>query len=143
MDLPRLPPFSALARPLALAALLVLGAATGGAQTGDGAARGSAATAWFTAAQADAGQRAFNTHCAACHGSSMLDIFRGYATVERYYNFISGSMPRHLPGSLPETDYLSVVAYLLRTSGFAAGERELTAERAQLRRIVPADGLAH
>ncbi|MBW6507711.1 MAG: cytochrome c [Rhodobacteraceae bacterium] len=104
------------------------------------ATRDSAATAWYTAAQADLGRRAFVANCAACHGSSMLTIFRRQSSAAKYFNFISGSMPKHLPGSLPEADYVSIVAYMLRTAGFPPGERELTSERAVLRQIIPADG---
>lgn len=103
---------------------------------------GSAATAWFTEAQADQGQRTFVANCVACHGTSMYSIFRRYATAERYFNFISGSMPKHLPGSLPEPEYLGIVAFMLRTTGFPAGETALTSERVLLRQIHPADGLA-
>lgn len=122
-------------RPLALAALvLCVGAAAA-------EPRGSGLLPWYTEAQADIGRTTFIANCVACHGTSMFGIFHRYSTVERYFNFISGSMPKHLPGSLPEEDYLSIVAFLLRASGFKPGDVELTSERARLRRIVPAEGL--
>jgi len=102
--------------------------------------RGSGLQAWYTEAQAETGRSAFIANCAACHGSSMVTIFHDYSTVEKYFNFISGSMPKHLPGSLPDEDYVAVVAYMLRLNGFAPGGDALTTERARLRRIIPAEG---
>lgn len=123
------------ARPLALATLVFCTSAAAAEP------RGSGLLPWFTEAQAEIGRTTFVANCVACHGTSMFGIFRRYSTVERYFNFISGSMPKHLPGSLPEEDYLSIVAFLLRASGFKPGGAELTAERARLRQIVPAEGL--
>ena len=102
--------------------------------------RGSGLQTWFTDAQAETGRTTFIASCAACHGASMLAIFRGYSTVEKYFNFISGSMPKHLPGSLPDEDYLAVVAYMLRLNGFKPGDNALTTERARMRQIIPAEG---
>jgi mono/diheme cytochrome c family protein len=130
-------PTAALALWCTVVLLAAIGAAPAVAQT---TGRDSAATAWYTTAQADLGRRNFVANCAACHGASMLTIFRRQSSAAKYFNLISGSMPKHLPGSLPEADYVSIVAYMLRAAGFPPGESELTSNRAVLRQIIPADG---
>lgn len=99
-----------------------------------------AATPSFTAEQVEHGQWVFNNQCAVCHGQSMFDIFRGYDTAERFYLFISGSMPRDMPGWLSEQEYIDIVAYLMDGVGFAAGEEALPPDREVLARIVPSEG---
>ncbi|GEM_PF-1050752 len=123
-----------------LSLLLALAVLPADAQTGQPS---SATTAWYTSAQADLGRRNFATNCAACHGASMFTIFRHKSSAASYYNFISGSMPKHLPGSLPEEDYVSIVAFMLSAWGFPAGNTELTADRSVLKHIIPADGRAN
>lgn len=96
----------------------------------------STSQTWYTQEQADLGRRDFNTSCAACHGYSMFTRFLKFRTAERYYNKMSGSMPKWAPATLPEQDYVNILAYLLQETGFPAGEVPLTSERARLRQIV-------
>lgn len=92
----------------------------------------------FTAQQVAHGQQIFAAHCAACHGATMVDIFRSYPNAERYYLFISGSMPRHAPGSLAENEYLDIVVYLMDQLGAKPGDIPLPPDRSVLATIVPA-----
>ncbi len=117
----------------ALVLVMAVGAATS-------EPRGSGLKPWFTMEQSRLGRTNFIAHCAACHGGTMFTTFQGYSTVEKFYNKISGSMPKHAPASLPEEDYLSIVAFFLWASGFKPGTEELTAERPHLRQIIPAEG---
>lgn len=107
---------------------------------GTGAANSQATPAlsqtWYTQEQATAGRQNFNTSCAACHGYSMFTRFLKFDTAEKYFNKISGSMPRWDPGSLPEQDYVNILALMLQETGFPAGDVPLTSERTLLRQIV-------
>lgn len=98
-----------------------------------------AGQAYYTEEQAEAGQRMFAISCGGCHGTDMVDVFAGYATAESYYLFISGSMPADNPGSLAPQQYADIMAYLMREVGFPSGDEKLTADRAILAEIVPAD----
>ena len=120
---------------LALFAAVALGAGVAVGQT-----QPPARVTWYTQDQADIGRREFNTECAGCHGYSMFTAFRNYRTAEKFYDKISGSMPRWMPGSLREEDYVNILAYMLQENGFQPGDEELTSERARLRLIVPAEG---
>lgn len=95
--------------------------------------------AWFTAEQAEQGQRTYAVSCGGCHGVDMVDIFAGYSTAEEYYLFISGSMPADNPGSLSNQQYVDIIAYLMNEVGFPAGEETLEFDRETLRQIVPAE----
>jgi hypothetical protein len=93
----------------------------------------------FTEAQALQGRKDYVNHCIACHGFSMQRLFAKYPTAAAYYNFISGSMPRHAAGSLEE-EYLNILAYMLQEAGFPPGENELSTDRSLLSQIIPANG---
>lgn len=94
----------------------------------------------YTAEQVEHGQWVFNNQCAVCHGETMFDIFASYETAERFYLFISGSMPRDMPGWLSEQEYIDIVAYLMDGVGFTAGEKALMPDREVLARIIPSEG---
>ena len=113
------------------------------------AAQSSAPAVPFTRAQADAGSRVYTRACAACHGARLDDgvavplagsaFTQKWATPDRSLDdllFVTrNSMPRNAGGTLPASDYLAVVAYLLERNGYAAGTTELAADRAQLARV--------
>jgi PQQ-dependent dehydrogenase (methanol/ethanol family) len=91
-------------------------------------------TSVFTADQAIIGQTAYQTTCARCHqpdlrgamdappliGANFFNAWRGRSTGDLYNKVIS-SMPADNPGSLPEQAVTSIVAYILRQNGAAAG----------------------
>jgi hypothetical protein len=110
----------------------------------------------YTDAQAERGRGFFAEHCASCHGG---DLRGGEAkalidkrfwtdwqetTVDYLFTQISRNMPfsedGSLAGKLPRAVYVDIVAHILRSNGFPAGQRELTAESAAAVRIVPNDG---
>jgi mono/diheme cytochrome c family protein len=93
---------------------------------------------FFTVAQADQGIRDFAIACGNCHGPDMVEIFQTYPTVADYFQFITGAMPNDDPGNLAPRQYLSVVAYLLRESGFPAGNAELARDLELMRTMIPA-----
>jgi cytochrome c5 len=89
----------------------------------------------YTTAQANRGQRVYETVCTACHkepggnavviaGERFARSFAG-ATLENFFNTIKTSMPRNAPGSLTDAEYTDVVAHMLRLNGYADGMNEL------------------
>lgn len=89
--------------------------------------------ATFTTAQADRGERVFTSVCSVCHGRNE---FRGpifsltwrVEPVGHLFQHISTTMPQDRPGSLSSEQYTSIVAYLLRLNGRAAGDSELPSD---------------
>lgn len=117
-----------------LAALAVSGAVST-AQTSSGG---------FTAAQAGAGSTVYAASCAQCHGTNLQggagpaltgasfrsSLDASYPTAAALLDFIRKQMPANAPGSLSETQYLEVTAYVLSRNGFAPGNTPLTAANA-------------
>jgi len=73
---------------------------------------------------ADAGREVFARECAECHGARGEGLvgpvligedtnLPAFGTAEGLYEFISQGMPLDAPGSLPEQEYLEVLAFLL------------------------------
>ena len=117
---------------VAQAAAVPAAPAAGG---GDEAAAGLGT--WYTAEQADQGERDFAIACGGCHGADMVELFAGYDTVADYMRFITGAMPADDPGNLAMRQYLAITAYLMREVGFPAGDTELINDRELLGQIVP------
>ena len=93
----------------------------------------------FTAEQAAAGRAAFQQSCAMCHGADLRSLpnsilaapefttrWQGRTTSDLLVQ-LRATMPPEGPGSLPESTYLGVIAFLLQTNGFAASAEPLTA----------------
>jgi alcohol dehydrogenase (cytochrome c) len=94
----------------------------------------------FTAAQADAGRRAYLSHCASCHlpdlggrneaaeltGSGFVRAWNSRTTGD-LLTFIRTTMPPGDRGNLGEENYVNLVAFLLAANGAHAGNQPLTA----------------
>ncbi len=104
----------------------------------------------YTEQQAEAGREHYEAICATCHdgdepeapapkGPEFIERWRD-APLSFLYNFIHTNMPGDKPGSLPETKYVDVVAYLLHTGGYPSGSTELTAAKARDILLVGPDG---
>lgn len=108
-----------------------------------------AGDAAYTAAQADRGRRIFGAFCSTCHGVD-LEGAVGPAlagpsfsakwsqpdrSAQDLYDVMRTTMPKPAAGTLAESSYLQVLAYVLSRSGLPAGERELAASNDQLKRI--------
>jgi PQQ-dependent dehydrogenase (methanol/ethanol family) len=103
----------------------------------------------YTQAQADRGRRIFGAFCATCHGVDLEGAVgptlagpgftakwsRPDRSVRDLYDIMRTTMPRPAAGSLSETSYLEVLAYVLSRNGLAVGERELAASTAALGRL--------
>ena len=93
----------------------------------------------FTAEQVAAGRAAFQQYCTMCHGADLRSLpnailaapefagrWQGRTTSDLLVQ-LRATMPPEGPGSLPESAYLGVIAFLLQTNGFAASTEPLTA----------------
>jgi mono/diheme cytochrome c family protein len=108
-------------------------------------------TVWekvYTAPQAARGKDAYLAECSACHsedlgGSGYAPALKGSEfaaawndkTVGDFFDRIRRLMPPDSPGSLPADKYRDIIAYVLQSNGFPAGDQELSADRAALRAI--------
>lgn len=100
----------------------------------------------FSLAQAAAGRVVYWRSCAACHGANFEPApgtppLKGAAFLANWRDSTLGdlhakvrTMPPGASGSLPEDDYLAVLAYLLEANGFPAGQA-LPGTEAALRTI--------
>ena len=78
--------------------------------------------------------------CADCHS---ISEFRGGRfrlawaglTVGDLFQSLSTLMPKDDPGSLSPEDYSAIISYMLRESGYPAGEEDLPADTPSLRGI--------
>jgi mono/diheme cytochrome c family protein len=113
------------------------------------AATDGASHSYYTEAQATAGQAVFAQQCAICHGDHMEGKVgpalagNQFLSVSQYqeltadylYRFMAKQMPANAPGSLSQTQYLDVLAYILEVNGYPAGPRQLTANDSELTQI--------
>ncbi len=90
----------------------------------------------FSAMQATQGAKFYTQNCASCHGANLKGISApalvggtssiATQSVAEVYAYISQQMPMTAPGSLSESQYTSILAYLLQRNGHKAGPRPLT-----------------
>jgi mono/diheme cytochrome c family protein len=92
----------------------------------------------YSDSQAARGAEGFATHCAACHGASLggvgeapgliggqfISDFDGL-TVAELFDRIRATMPMTAPGSLKREQYAQILAFVLKSNGFPAGQRDL------------------
>jgi PQQ-dependent dehydrogenase (methanol/ethanol family) len=102
----------------------------------------SVAAGIFSPEQAARGEQVFTQNCSGCHES---DNYAGQAfqakwggfTLGDIYTDISVSMPPANPGGLPHEDYASIIAFLLRETGYLnEASAQLPADGFQLQRYV-------
>jgi mono/diheme cytochrome c family protein len=92
----------------------------------------------FTAAQAAAGRRAYNTSCAVCHGNTLRngamgtplagEYFKDHwsgGSVREFFDRVHKTMPPAAPASLKQEVYADIVAYILEVNGAAPGATPL------------------
>lgn len=102
----------------------------------------------FSAAQAEAGAQVYAQSCAACHGTDFqpaggVPTVRGDAFLANWrgrsvgdmFAYIRDFMPTGMGGSLSDTQYLAVTAYLLEANGYPAGAEPLDPDEAMLNAI--------
>ena len=94
---------------------------------------------FFTSGQASRGERRFDQLCADCHrGNEIRRTWFGgqrHQTVGSLYNVISTTMPDDNPGGLNINQYADILAFLLSSNGYSAGESELLPDQVILENI--------
>ena len=94
----------------------------------------------FTAAQADRGDQTFIAVCIDCHlpeefsDAGYLYSWEGQLVADFIY-YVQTNMPEDNPGSLKNTEYLDVMAYILELNGIPSGNRALNIDLANSARI--------
>ena len=92
----------------------------------------------YADSQAARGAKGFAQYCAACHGASLggvgeapgliggqfISDFDGL-TVGELFDRIRATMPMTAPGSLKREQYAEILAFVLRSNGFPAGQTDL------------------
>ena len=123
--------------------LVLLGSPAGAAEPVTSVLQGA-----YTKAQAGRGQAIYMSACASCHGTqlqgdsdspeltgaSFLKKW-GDVPVGALFAFAESQMPVGRPRSLGAQGYADVVAFILATNGFPAGEQELPGAPALLDKI--------
>ena len=78
--------------------------------------------------QAKIGKQLYQDNCIACHDKKyfrpVLKAWDGQP-LSVLFSVMSASMPEGNPGSLPEKDYVDILAYILSLSRYPAGENRL------------------
>jgi len=78
--------------------------------------------------QAKVGKQLYQNNCIACHDKKyfrpVLKAWNGQP-LSVLFAVMSASMPEGNPGSLPEKDYVDILAYILSLSRYPAGENRL------------------
>lgn len=78
--------------------------------------------------QAKIGKQLYQDNCIACHDKKyfrpVLKAWDGQP-LSVLFAVMSASMPEGNPGSLPEKDYVDILAYILSLSRYPAGENRL------------------
>jgi mono/diheme cytochrome c family protein len=103
----------------------------------------------YTDAQAARGKTVYEAQCAICHSSDLAG--QGFAsplidepfkrrwqdgTLGDLFIIVKQTMPQDKPASLGDTEYAEIVAYLLKSNRYPAGEQELGSDPAVLETIV-------
>ena len=95
--------------------------------------------ATYLPAQADRGEKIFTQVCAMCHartqfiGQIFIENWNDHR-VSDFYTLIRSTMPLNNPGALKDDEYASVVAYLLKANGAAAGKDSIGADSLYIRK---------
>lgn len=78
--------------------------------------------------QADSGEQLYKVHCLTCHDKKyfrpVLKRWDGQQ-LSVFFTVMSASMPESNPGSLPDAQYLDILAYILSLSRYPAGDSAL------------------
>lgn len=124
-----------------VAALTLLLAGTLLSQTlaqAEGEEQVGVSTGVYTEAQAESGAALFARHCASCHGATLgggmgprlapLEAWWRDRNLVSLVNFVRGNMPMTAPGSLAAEEYSDIVAFILASNGYPAGEIDLSTD---------------
>jgi mono/diheme cytochrome c family protein len=106
----------------------------------------------YTEAQAMRGEAQYQTNCAGCHGETLdgraMGALRGEKFLDRWrednldilFDHIKTRMPARAPGSLSESAYLDILAFILQANDLPVGSKELRADELADTKLVGKDG---
>jgi len=105
----------------------------------------------YTEAQAARGQTEYDTHCARCHRDDLAgynSVLKGQRFLQNYretsldilFDKTRTTMPRGAAGTLTDTAYIDIVAYVLKANEFPAGRSELRVEDLSRIQVIGKDG---
>ena len=106
----------------------------------------------YTEDQAARGATAYQQNCARCHGATLAGTFEippltgrfvpywSGSTLDVLVDYISRAMPLGRPGSLSPAVNADIVAFILKSNGFPAGQKELGAS-AEAQKAVTFDAM--
>ena len=96
----------------------------------------------YSEEQAKRGRATYDAKCASCHdgghdgartlGRSVPRRSGRTSTSATFFTRIQTTMPEDAPGSLSESDVLDIIAYVLQTNGFPAGDKAIARAREAL-----------
>lgn len=94
----------------------------------------------YTAAQAVRGRDVYAGNCKSCHTAeshtgAAFNATWNKRSLSELYTYIRDRMPKNEPGSLSLEEYADVLAYVLKLNRMPAGQRELPADPAAIKRI--------
>jgi mono/diheme cytochrome c family protein len=108
-------------------------------------------TTWdgvFTAEQAGRGEKVYAERCARCHGDGLQGVESAPAltgttfyatwegeTLDALFERMRSSMPADAPGSLSRAQNADILALMLKTGGYPAGQTALDPQAGALTRI--------
>jgi cytochrome c len=137
-------------RRVVLASFVMVVALGGVAAVAGQAAKRSSRDGVFSERQVDRGRRVYTRSCEHCHGSSLEGndvseipalvyepFMRQWSgrTVGELFEHVSRSMPADERGSLTPRAYSDVLAFVLESNGFPAGESDLPEQPEALKAI--------
>ncbi|HUO98531.1 MAG TPA: c-type cytochrome [Rhizomicrobium sp.] len=98
----------------------------------------------FDHEQVEHGQHLYSESCAKCHGAQLEGITapalsgpafapaaNSHLTIGGIYQYMATNMPADRPGKMSDQEYADLMAFLLYTNGYDAGDAKLTSEAAQ------------
>jgi S-disulfanyl-L-cysteine oxidoreductase SoxD len=102
----------------------------------------------YTKDQASRGETAYAKNCASCHGAKLegqgqtppltgtdfLSNWNGM-TVGDLFDTIQATMPADRPGQLTKSQNAEILAYILKSNQFPAGDKELPADSDALKKV--------
>lgn len=112
------------------------------AQDSTGAASGlTVLKGVYTNDQAKKGEDTYGKFCVSCHeaiehaGAVFEDAWSGRPLFE-FWDKIRTTMPDDEPGTLKDQQYTDIVAYMLKLSGYPAGDTELANDAEKMKSIL-------
>lgn len=111
-------------------------------------------TVWdgvYAAPQAERGRAVFDASCLRCHGPLLDGVPRrftadkfwaswGEDSLSSLYRYLRTSMPNDAPGTLSESSYIDLLAFLVAINGAPPGPADLTAETIPTTRLTRRSG---